>query len=73
LLIATRKGRITAPDRAAFVSLLQSLPIHVDVVPAALILTSTLSLAESHRLTAYDASYLELAIRLTSVAYSAPT
>src|SRR6476659_5532934 len=58
LLIATRKGRISAADRSSFVSLLQSLPIHVDTVPAGQVFTTTLSLAESHQLTSYDASYL---------------
>ena len=43
--------------------MLEALSIDVDPDTAAHALTGTLQLARRHRLSAYDASYLELALR----------
>jgi len=64
LALATRKGRIATAARAQFIALLHALPIQFDGLSAQQALSATLSLAESHGLTVYDASYLELAMRL---------
>lgn len=63
LLMAERRGRITPAERRQALSLLGDLQIHVDPQSPARAWTETLALAQAHRLTAYDASYLELAVR----------
>jgi predicted nucleic acid-binding protein len=63
LQIGIRRGRISASLRdAAFVDL-GRLNIMVDSETDAFAWTDTLRLADEHRLTTYDASYLELARR----------
>lgn len=63
LATATRRSRIDAARLARNVGLLQRLPVEVDVSDPADALGTTLDLARAHRLTAYDASYLDLALR----------
>ena len=63
LAAAERRGRIDAARVARNVSLLRRLPVAVDVADPADALGTTLDLARTHRLTAYDASYLDLALR----------
>ena len=64
LCLADRKGRITSQQLAGAVSLLNSLRISVDDQTSRRAFADTLHLARTHRLTAYDAAYLELALRL---------
>jgi predicted nucleic acid-binding protein len=47
----------------AFLEMLAAAPVEVDDATFARALTDTLHLARRHRLSAYDASYLELALR----------
>ena len=54
----------TKPAARGFSSLLSSLPIIVDDETAARAWADTMHLARAHNLSAYDATYLELAIRL---------
>lgn len=61
LLIGERTGRIEPAGTAGFLADLARLSIEVDRDPASEVV---LALARSHRLTVYDASYLELALRL---------
>jgi predicted nucleic acid-binding protein len=63
LVLAEKKGRITAARVPRCVSMLQGLPISVDLHTREKAFTDILSLARSHQITAYDAAYLELAIR----------
>ena len=63
LLSAERRGRITAGSRDRLAGFLQDLPIAIDDETAIRLWTGTARLAALHRLTAYDASYLELAVR----------
>ena len=63
LLDAERRGRINAAQQAEFLEELRLLPIHIEHRPAAWLGQQILPLARAHRLTAYDAAYLELAIR----------
>jgi len=58
------KGLVNESQIAAFTGLLKRLPIVVDLESAAQSLERTLELARRHRLSAYDAAYLELALRL---------
>ena len=64
LLSAQRRGRIDAVTRERLAGFLRALPIGIDDETAAQVWSATVSLAERHRLTAYDATYLELALRL---------
>ena len=64
LLSAERRGRISPPIRLRLAGFLRALPISVDDETADQLWTTTAQLAEQHRLTAYDATYLELALRL---------
>lgn len=60
LVIAERRGRLTQEDTAVALQALDALGIHLDHAPDN---TSLFRLARAHRLSAYDALYLELAIR----------
>lgn len=64
LLTAERRGRITAAQRQRLAGFLRALPISIEDQTASQAWTTTAHLAEQHRLTAYDATYLELAMRL---------
>ena len=64
LLTAERRGRIDGAERRRLAGLLNDLPIVIDDETASRMWRATADLAERHRLTAYDATYLELAIRL---------
>ncbi len=61
LNLALRRGRIDAAYRKHTLESAELLPISVDLVLPSL--TAIAELAEQHRLTAYDAAYLELALR----------
>ncbi len=63
LLSAERRKRISKAQSRRFVELLQTLPIDVDDVSAARVWNGVLSLAREQQLSAYDAAYLELAMR----------
>ena len=64
LIQAERREMITAAAIRTFLGLLEALPIHIDHAGTATIWHDTLALARAHRLTSYDAAYLELALRL---------
>lgn len=64
LVVAERRNRITQAQSEQAIALLQSLLIQVDSVTDAKALDATLKLARQEALAAYDAAYLELALRL---------
>jgi predicted nucleic acid-binding protein len=64
LVVAERRGRIKPAHSAAFIAMLEELPIAADRATGSRALHETMSLAREHGLTAYDAAYLELAMRL---------
>ena len=64
LLTAERRGRIDGTDRQRLAGFLQELPIAIDDETTRRLWATTARLADQHRLTAYDATYLELALRL---------
>jgi predicted nucleic acid-binding protein len=64
LALAERRGRITAAESAQLIALFETLGIEADGETASLAFTRILDLAREQRLTAYDAAYLELAMRL---------
>ena len=59
LLLGARRGRLTAEAAAEFADLLLGLPI--DVVEPERDIADLMQLAAEHRLTAYDAAYLQVA------------
>ncbi len=64
LVMAERRGRIDAAQIAEFVALVRDLPVAIDEETPQRALNEVLALARSEGLTTYDASYLELAMRL---------
>ena len=64
LLVGERRRRITPADAVRFLAILATFPIAVDPDTAAHAWHETTHLARAHGLSAYDAAYLELAIRL---------
>ncbi len=57
------KGLVTEADSQRFIALLDRLNIVIDPATAAHALGDTLNLARRYKLSAYDAAYLELALR----------
>ncbi len=64
LLVNERRGRLSERQSSAFLSALSFLSIAVDPPRAEIAFERTLPLARREKITTYDASYLELAIRL---------
>lgn len=65
VLVGERRERISQQQADRFMTMLRTLLIQTDFITLALVGSDVLSLARSHRLSAYDASYLELAQRLS--------
>jgi predicted nucleic acid-binding protein len=63
LLVGERRKRSTQANTVTWFGFLASLPITVDEETKARAFGTTASLAREHHLSAYDAAYLELAIR----------
>lgn len=63
LLVAERHKRISRAAILRFASLLTSLPISIEPEPPGRAMSEILSLARTYRLSTYDASYLDLALR----------
>lgn len=64
LVVAERRGRLSRAALARFVALLSELPIAVEWESTERALNEIVALAREHRLSTYDASYLDLAMRL---------
>ena len=60
LVVNERRGRLTETDTAAFLRTLSRLAVTIDRQPGE---AEVLTLARQHRLSVYDAAYLELAQR----------
>lgn len=63
LLGAEKRSDIKQGDSEGFIIQLENLPIHVDPLTAHQSFSRVISIARAYKLTSYDASYLELAIR----------
>jgi predicted nucleic acid-binding protein len=63
LLVARRRGRVTADQISEFIEDLAALPIRLEPPRDPAQWPAVIALAEKHRLTAYDAAYLELVLR----------
>ncbi len=65
LNVGIRRARIAIADRKRILANLESLPIAIDWETPKHVWGQTLELADKHSLTVYDATYLELALRLS--------
>lgn len=63
LLVAERRKRLGVADGVRFLALLSALPIVVEHQGRKAMMKELLSLARSSELSAYDAAYLDLAMR----------
>jgi predicted nucleic acid-binding protein len=63
LTLCERRRRVTDARIVEFLGFLGTLPIAIDDQTAKYALSDVLALARTHQLTAYDAAYLELALR----------
>jgi predicted nucleic acid-binding protein len=63
LALAERKGRITRAQSEAFIADLGRLELEADDEAPVRAFTHLLALCRTHRLTSYDAMYLDLAVR----------
>ena len=61
---AEAKGWVTEARSEAFLEMLEGVDIEVDAATFTHALSHTLQLARRYKLSSYDASYLELALRL---------
>ena len=61
---AEAKALVTEARSGAFLEMLEAVDIEVDTATFAHALSDTLQLARRYKISAYDASYLELALRL---------
>ena len=62
-IVGERRKRCTREQSDSFLAYLTILPLVTEPVPAIYILQAIIELARKHDLSAYDATYLELAIR----------
>jgi predicted nucleic acid-binding protein len=63
LLVAERRGRIGRADSARFMALLGELPIIVEQESPERMLKEIFALGRDYKLSSYDASYLDLAMK----------
>lgn len=64
LLVGEKRKRLTHELTKAFINDLDRLPLDVDAIPTStVVFVATQSLCRKHGITAYDAAYLEIAIR----------
>jgi predicted nucleic acid-binding protein len=63
MLSAEKQGELETGEVERFITQLEILPIQVDQLTAHQAFSRTLSLSRAYKLSSYDASYLELAIR----------
>ena len=67
VLVAERSGGVTRFASASFMGLIYTLPIVEDSTRQSSAQPTVLTLARAHNLIAYDATYLELVLRTSSV------
>ncbi|MFH0813365.1 MAG: type II toxin-antitoxin system VapC family toxin [Pseudomonadota bacterium] len=63
LLVAERRQRLSEADSTRFIELLGQLPITVEQEQPEKIMRDIWALAKKYKLSSYDASYLDLAMR----------
>jgi len=63
LLVSERRRRLSEADSTRFLTLLSQLPLTVEQEQSEKTMMRILALARKHKLSSYDASYLDLAMR----------
>lgn len=63
LIVLVRRRKLNEDERQAALGWLRGLPLRIDAEAAALAFSRLSELAAAHRLSVYDAAYLELAQR----------
>ncbi len=63
LVMGERRKRLRQAEIQRFIDLLEGLSMVQDVQPRSVMMNAALAIAREHGLSAYDAAYLELAIR----------
>jgi len=63
VLVAERRGGMSSSTSASFLGMVDALPIVEDATRPAAVQAMVMMLARSYKLTAYDATYLELVLR----------
>ena len=66
LLVAEHRNRLTEAETAHILTVLHSLSISIEQEPPERVWAEILQLARTQRLSTYDASYLDLAMRMGS-------
>lgn len=64
VLVAERKQRVSSNFAVEQLAMIGELPLIIDAETSGRVRTDTYQLAKAERLTVYDATYLELALRL---------
>jgi predicted nucleic acid-binding protein len=64
VLVGERRQRLTRAEAERFITALSAQSVEVDIASLTDRLEVTLGLAREHQLSVYDATYLELALRL---------
>jgi predicted nucleic acid-binding protein len=63
LLVAERRKRLREADSIRFIALIAELPIVIEQEQPERMMKDILALARKHKISTYDASYLDLAMR----------
>jgi predicted nucleic acid-binding protein len=63
LLVGEKRKRLTPELTQSFIDDLDRLPVELDIPSSAVVFNTVQALCRKHSLTAYDAAYLEIAIR----------
>ena len=63
LLVAERRKRLSVADSTRFIALIAELPIIVQQEQPERMMEDIVALARKHKISTYDASYLDLAMR----------
>jgi predicted nucleic acid-binding protein len=64
VLAAERRGGVANSTSASFMGMVHALPIEQDTARPSAALAAVLTLARAYQLTGYDATYLELVLRI---------
>ncbi|HEY1255827.1 MAG TPA: type II toxin-antitoxin system VapC family toxin [Terracidiphilus sp.] len=67
ILVAERRGGVSHSTSAAFLGMVNALPIVQDATRPSAVQPTVLTLARAYKLTGYDATYLELVLRTSGV------
>lgn len=65
LFVNERRGRLSLPETTRAIALLKTLPINIDSECESRTRSEILTLARTHNLTVYDATYLDMSMRMS--------